>query len=932
MAKLAQYERNNLMPPGWKMGEKPPDPGIPMQCLPSNYTSDNIQNYISRRQGKRKRRSQTSVHIPRLSTSSRPHPYACANNKSPVTKITHPQVCVPQLSTAQSQTSYDQWFSPEINVPLGHMSLEHPLYGPPSDCLSYISPVPGGFENLTEYKIDTDISTLLSFGPKFVPPARPSFGDYIDHLLILDRYSQECHPTIDPSSLLGEYLRTIYAFLAEATVVPFNPLEKKLQLMAHKTLIFLRNHKDILLLQSDKAKSLVLIPKTVYHSKMNTWVSRQVSLGYYASIPLVRASQLKKLWYKRYQILLNQLGDNWRQTVCVPKEKENGKTVIPPYPYKYQQLLRVLDTQPLSLPYMYGTVKTHKPDQPCRPIVSTRGWYTYPVAKIVTHILGRVMKTFLCPQNVCNIDTVALSIREILICPNYKFVKIDVENMYPNMNRTDILYSLEHFLSLPCVVQCCPVEPKLLLACIRFCLNEYILFTYGGQIYHQVQGLPQGACDSGLLATIYLDHRFQIHYYNIFIANGIVHWHKYIDDILLYIPTQQLDSLLEALQEATSLTFTVDQEDMPDAPKYIYGSEVKGAIDFLDIQCHRTTTRAHTSLYRKSMCSDRVCHYLSNTKMVHKESTLTHYIRKVLVRSTNHFLLSDLKTVISIFIHNMYPLTLIHKVISKLVTIELRKCAAVNNAPRHKDYRNTLGGLKIRMKLLNSCLEPLGSLPGQSDVPSNDPSLTLMSAPKYKALHALGSHTMVRNQYRQSLPYICEDYGKLITLLCREFQLGDPTFHNSNSLFHKLKMGMSQVDPTIVDHNSKVENIGLLKCPDCPTVFILAGERALSSISSTACDDPNSLISHHVRLLNHRYPMTPVPLRIPSTTDTIMSTDLYVPLLRATLENMGYNSISSKQVQLLPRIIQMGIRYIFRTQSNMLNNYLPLKSLIPLAD
>ncbi|XP_075170212.1 uncharacterized protein LOC142242504 isoform X2 [Haematobia irritans] len=62
MAKLAQYERNNLMPPGWKMGEKPPDPGIPMQCLPSNYTSDNIQNYISRRQGKRKRRSQTSYH------------------------------------------------------------------------------------------------------------------------------------------------------------------------------------------------------------------------------------------------------------------------------------------------------------------------------------------------------------------------------------------------------------------------------------------------------------------------------------------------------------------------------------------------------------------------------------------------------------------------------------------------------------------------------------------------------------------------------------------------------------------------------------------------------------------------------------------------------------------------------------------------------
>lgn len=76
------------------------------------------------------------------------------------------------------------------------------------------------------------------------------------------------------------------------------------------------------------------------------------------------------------------------------------------------------------------------------------------------------------------------------------------------------------------------------MECVQFRPSNRVLFSYHGKVFRQLRGLPQGACDSGLLATMA--------------------WFKYMNDVSVYMPLVKVKVVKQSLEEATLLVFTVE--------------------------------------------------------------------------------------------------------------------------------------------------------------------------------------------------------------------------------------------------------------------------------------------------------------------------------------------------------------------------------------
>lgn len=80
----------------------------------------------------------------------------------------------------------------------------------------------------------------------------------------------------------------------------------------------------------------------------------------------------------------------------------------------------------------------------------------------------------------------------------YAVFKLDIEDMYTNMDRVEIKNLIRHIVSSPSYRQGNYLDGDLLMECVDLCLGDNTLFTYRDKVYQQLRGLPQGACDSGL--------------------------------------------------------------------------------------------------------------------------------------------------------------------------------------------------------------------------------------------------------------------------------------------------------------------------------------------------------------------------------------------------------------------------------------------------
>ena len=129
-----------------------------------------------------------------------------------------------------------------------------------------------------------------------------------------------------------------------------------------KSLTELRKDETVHITKADKSSSIVVLDKDEYISKMHTLLDDDVTY--------------RKLRKNPLDDVIKTFNSGLKRILKINKELISQFSVKSP-----------------SLPYLYGLVKTHKENNPMRPIISSAGTVTYNLSKYITKLLSPFLGT-----------------------------------------------------------------------------------------------------------------------------------------------------------------------------------------------------------------------------------------------------------------------------------------------------------------------------------------------------------------------------------------------------------------------------------------------------------------------------------------------------------------------------------------------------------
>ena len=245
-----------------------------------------------------------------------------------------------------------------------------------------------------------------------------------------------------------------------------------------------------------------------------------------------------------------------------------------------EDLVKKLSTQNPSTPYMYGIIKTHKPDQPPRPIISSIGSVTYKLSKWLVTLLSPLVGT-ISDSFVKNSEDLVCKLKSINVSYPYNLVSFDVVSLFTKVPIKDVLSFLPNILEEN--IQGIP--RKNIIELIRLCVEDSS-FVFEGKFYTQKFGMAMGNPLSPVLANIYMEY-FEKHLLNSIKDQHIV-WLRYVDDILCFWP--RMYSIDNFLVKLNSLAHSI---------KFTHEVEKDNVLPFLDVSVIRHDGTLETKVYRK---------------------------------------------------------------------------------------------------------------------------------------------------------------------------------------------------------------------------------------------------------------------------------------------------------------------------------------------
>jgi len=267
------------------------------------------------------------------------------------------------------------------------------------------------------------------------------------------------------------------------------------------------------------------------------------------------------------------------------------------------------------LPKAYGLPKVHKKDTPLRIIVSSRNTTLYSFASYLHNILicnlphpsSYVKNSFDLYERLSNKK---ISSDEILI-------SLDVVSLFTNVPRDLVIEgikkrwrSIENNIGLP--------EDEFILA-VQFILSS-TYFTFNNVIYQQTYGTPMGSPLSPVIADIVVQDLESIALNSIGI--DLRFYFRYVDDILLVSPKNQLDRILDTFNSINNrLQFTME-------------TEKNRNISFLDVSISVHNDTLILNWYHKPTYSGRYLSFLSGHPIHQKMGMMYGLIDRAIFLST----------------------------------------------------------------------------------------------------------------------------------------------------------------------------------------------------------------------------------------------------------------------------------------------------------
>ncbi|XP_076032430.1 uncharacterized protein LOC143020154 [Oratosquilla oratoria] len=148
--------------------------------------------------------------------------------------------------------------------------------------------------------------------------------------------------------------------------------------------------------------------------------------------------------------------------------------------------------------YCYGTVKTHKPGNPLRPIISQMTFPTYRMAKILNNILTPFIPIGYSLKSAAEfIDILRTS------DPDEDIASLDVESLFTHVPTQETIEIL-----LDCVYRSgqtpLSIPERLLKEMLEPCTMEAPFLSHRGELFRQVDGVAMGSPLGVLFANMYM--------------------------------------------------------------------------------------------------------------------------------------------------------------------------------------------------------------------------------------------------------------------------------------------------------------------------------------------------------------------------------------------------------------------------------------------
>ena len=376
----------------------------------------------------------------------------------------------------------------------------------------------------------------------------------------------------------------------------------------------LRSNPDIIIRKGDKAAVYVIMKKTEYNEKMDGIL---LDVSKFQRLEKDPTQELKKKISR-----LVTLANNQQNTIKFPK-------IIGDY----------------SPGYCYGTVKTHKPNNPLRPIISQMSSPTYKTAKLLNDLLiPYIPGAYSLKSAVEFIDLLRDK------GPEEDIASLDVESLFTNVpveETINIILDRVYRSEMDAL----PVSEDVLKNLLKACTMEAPFLSHQGELFRQVDGVAMGSPLGVLFANMYMatveERTFREH-------RKPRIYGRYIDDI--FITIRNPDDAIKLKQSFTKnsvLNFTIEQSQQKTLP-------------FLDVLIQQKEGGFNTTVYTKTTNTGRCLNARGECPDTYKKSVVSAYVKRAFTHCTSWKAVhSELDRIRQLLTNNGYPDSMIEESIKK---------------------------------------------------------------------------------------------------------------------------------------------------------------------------------------------------------------------------------------------------------------------------
>lgn len=437
------------------------------------------------------------------------------------------------------------------------------------------------FHNLTCTTLPAAVATTLGMGLKFIPASSPppitdltdAVSDFVKAIALETHFRDDTDNTdgyVPQLYVRSNWTPPVTADVREYKSLTMPPLLRRYNALVRQqshfqpglaeTKLFLKNNPQLRVIATDKNLGLALVTNQNYNEMC---LKHLLDRNTYQRLCIVERFIISDATNNSLTTLTTEAKRLWSHIKSIDRAL-------------------AVDTTTSVLPHFHCIAKIHKTPIAGRPIAGAFSWITTPISKLLSYILRQHLSPL---THILRDSRQLVELHEGMVLGTGDiFVTLDVTALYPSMNHTDTITSLDilRFNSRE--------EKGWCKDAARFVLKNSFV-QYDGVAYRQLQGTAMGTNCAVELANIYVTRFVEFHQQFKQWHPFMRLWKRFIDDIFMIWKgtVGQLQQFLKWINAVhPSLKFT--------------HSASRQSIAFLDVEAYKSANnRLGFRVYQKPL-------------------------------------------------------------------------------------------------------------------------------------------------------------------------------------------------------------------------------------------------------------------------------------------------------------------------------------------